>query len=181
MIWKISSPTRQRKCSAICKAVENPSLRIVPMEERHIAALAELERLCFSRPRSASLLREELSNPPARFFVAEWTDGSGKTEIAGYAGMQSIAGECYVENIAVFPALRGRGIGRALTTALLTAAAAEHSAFVTLEVRSSNEAAIGLYRSLGFTEVGERKNFYCDPAENALLMTRYFDTSAKEL
>lgn len=151
------------------------------MAERHIPALAELERLCFSEPRSAALLRGELTNPLARFFVAEYTGDSGEPEIAGYAGMQSIVGECYVDNIAVFPALRGRGIGRALTEALLAAAAEEHSAFLTLEVRRSNQAAIGLYRSLGFEEVGERKNFYRNPTENALLMTHYFDTSASEL
>ena len=69
------------------------SLRIVPMAERHIPALAELERICFSQPRSASLLRGELENPLARFFVAEHTV-DGAPRVAGYAGMQSIAGEC---------------------------------------------------------------------------------------
>ena len=47
-------------------------------------------------------------------------------------------------------------------------------AFLTLEVRESNAPAIALYSRFGFVRVGERKNYYSDPAENALLMTKYF-------
>lgn len=152
----------------------NREIRIVPLQEKHAAVLAELERLCFSAPRSESLLRSEVHNPLGRFYVAEYTDETGRTQIAGYAGMQNIAGECYVEDIAVFPALRGQGIGRKLTETLLTKAREERSAFVTLEVRPSNQTAIHLYQSLGFTEVGRRRNFYTKPTEDALLMTCYF-------
>lgn len=149
-------------------------VRIVPMGERHIAALAQLEQLCFSAPRSETVLRNELHNPTARFFAAEYRDAQGNWQTAGYAGMQVIAGECYVEDIAVFPQLRGQGIGRLLTETLLRTAREERNAFVTLEVRRSNDAAIQLYHSLGFTEVGVRKRFYTKPTEDALLMTCYF-------
>ncbi len=151
-----------------------PAVTIVPMEEKHIAALAELERLCFSAPRSEAVLRGELHHPLARFFAAEYRDGTGRSQVAGYAGMQNIAGECYVENIAVFPALRGRGIGTMLLHTLLKTAREERSAFVTLEVRASNLGAIRLYRALGFQEVGTRKRFYTRPTEDAVLMTCYF-------
>lgn len=162
-----------------------PIFEIVPMQEKHIAALAELERLCFSAPRSEAVLRGEIYNPLARFFVAEYRDDAGQVQVAGYAGMQNIAGECYVEDIAVFPALRGQGIGRALTITLLKTAREERSAFVTLEVRQSNAAAIHLYHSLGFVEVGVRKHFYTKPVEDAVLMTCYFwsanaDSHAKQ-
>jgi ribosomal-protein-alanine N-acetyltransferase len=51
----------------------------------------------------------------------------------------------------------------------------EHLAFLTLEVRASNQSAIGLYLKHGFEEVGRRKNFYADPQEDAIIMTREFD------
>lgn len=149
-------------------------IQIVSLQEKHTAALAELEQLCFSVPRSEAQLRSEIHNPLARFFVAEYTDESGRVQVAGYAGMQNVVGECYVENIAVFPELRGQGIGRKLTETLLKTAREERSAFVTLEVRPSNKLAIQLYHSLGFTEVGRRRGFYTHPTEDALLMTCYF-------
>ena len=149
-------------------------IRIVPLQEKHASVLAELEKICFSEPRSEALLRGEVHNSMARWFVAEYTDEAGRTQIAGYAGMQSIVGECYVDNIAVFPEMRGQGIGRKLTETLLKTAREERSAFVTLEVRPSNKAAVQLYHSLGFAEVGTRKRFYTHPTEDALLMTCYF-------
>jgi ribosomal-protein-alanine N-acetyltransferase len=85
-----------------------------------------------------------------------------------------------VEDIAVFPAFRGKGIGRQLTEQLIKTAEEEGCAFVTLEVRVSNEAAIGLYRSLGFEAVGVRKSFYEKPTEDALLMTKYLQPKATE-
>ena len=48
-------------------------------------------------------------------------------------------------------------------------------AFLTLEVRPSNAAAIALYRRFGFQEVGRRKNYYDLPKEDALILTRYFE------
>ncbi len=140
------------------------SVTIVPMAENHLPALAELESLCFADPWSESALREELGNPCARFLVALY-DG----EIAGYLGCHHIAGEGFIANIAVFPAYRRRGIARAL----VQAAQAKPLSRLTLEVRASNEAAIALYRSLGFVEDGVRPHFYSHPTEDAVLYSYY--------
>ena len=94
-------------------------MTIVPMEERHLDDLARLERLCFSRPWSRQALKEELTNPAACFLVGEEAG-----EVLGYAGMHCAAGECYVDNVAVFPEARRQGVGRKLMEALLQAAAA---------------------------------------------------------
>lgn len=162
-------------------------IRIVPMEERHIRPLAELERLCFSEPWTESGLRAELENESAVFRVAEALDPAGGPQetvpspldggnrVLGYAGMHAVCGECYVDNIAVFPEERGRGVGRALTKELLDWAEEQKSLFVTLEVRPSNAPAVELYRSLGFQEVGRRPGFYTHPPEDALLMTRFLE------
>ena len=142
-------------------------MTIVPMEERHLDDLARLERLCFSRPWSRQALKEELTNPAACFLVGEEAG-----EVLGYAGMHCAAGECYVDNVAVFPEARRQGVGRKLMEALLQAAAAWGGEFLSLEVRPSNLEALALYRGLGFREVGRRRRFYDDPVEDGLLLTK---------
>ena len=137
------------------------------MEERHLDDLARLERLCFSRPWSRQALKEELTNPAACFLVGEEAG-----EVLGYAGMHCAAGECYVDNVAVFPEARRQGVGRKLMEALLQAAAARGGEFLSLEVRPSNLEALALYRGLGFREVGRRRRFYDDPVEDGLLLTK---------
>lgn len=137
------------------------------MEERHLDDLARLERLCFSRPWSRQALKEELTNPAACFLVGEEAG-----EVLGYAGMHCAAGECYVDNVAVFPEARRQGVGRKLMEALLQAAAARGGEFLSLEVRPSNLEALALYRGLGFREAGRRRRFYDDPVEDGLLLTK---------
>ena len=149
-------------------------MTIVPMEERHLDDLARLECLCFSRPWSRQALKEELTNPAACFLVGE---EAGK--VLGYAGMHCAAGECYVDNVAVFPEARRQGVGRKLMEALLQAAAARGGEFLSLEVRPSNRAAVSLYSRLGFLEEGRRRNFYTDPTEDALILTRRFGKGEK--
>ncbi|MFU0831892.1 MAG: [Ribosomal protein S18]-alanine N-acetyltransferase [Oscillospiraceae bacterium] len=146
------------------------SLNLVPMSFRHLEDLVKLEQLCFSEPWTREGLAAELSSDTAVFLVAE---SDGKT--AGYAGMHCVCGECYVDNIAVFPKFRRRGIGRALTLELLRRAQERDAEFCSLEVRPSNTAAITLYQSLGFKQVGKRKNFYRGPTEDALILTLFFN------
>lgn len=139
-------------------------MTVVPMAERHIAALAEIERACFHAPWSERMLREELDR--GIFLVAE-RDG----QAVGYVGCQTVLNEGYITNVAVSPACRRRGIARALLAALRARAETQGLAFVTLEARASNEPAIALYKGAGFVPAGTRKNFYTQPTEDAALMT----------
>ena len=83
-----------------------------------------------------------------------------------------IAGEGDVTNIAVFPEYRGRGIGAALTKALIVEGRKRGMNAFTLEVRVGNQAAIHIYEKLGFRSEGVRKGFYEKPKEDALIMWR---------
>lgn len=141
-------------------------MTIVPMAERHLAALAEIEKACFHAPWSESMLREELGK--GLFLVAE-RDG----QAVGYVGCQTVLDEGYITNVAVSPDCRRQGIGRALIAALVSRARAQDLAFVTLEARASNAPAIALYEGAGFGRVGARKNFYTAPTEDAVLMTLF--------
>lgn len=141
-------------------------MTVVPMEERHLAALAEIEKACFHAPWSTDMLREELGK--GIFLVAE-QDGAA----VGYVGCQTVLDEGYITNVAVSPACRRQGIGRALVRALVSHARSQGLTFVTLEARASNAPAIALYEGAGFRRVGVRRNFYTAPTEDAVLMTLY--------
>ncbi|MBP3311954.1 MAG: ribosomal protein S18-alanine N-acetyltransferase [Butyricicoccus sp.] len=144
-------------------------MEITTMAERHLKALAEVERQCFHEPWSEAALREELGNEKNLFLVAEEQEN-----ILGYVGCQTVLDEGYITNVAVAPAARRRGIARALLQKLTEHAQARKLTFVTLEVRKSNAAAIALYAGQGYEQVGIRKGFYREPQEDAVLMTRYF-------
>lgn len=141
-------------------------MTIVPMAERHLAVLAEIEKACFHAPWSESMLREELGK--GIFLVAE-RDG----QAVGYVGCQTVLDEGYITNVAVSPDARRQGIARALIAKLTDEARAAGLAFVTLEARASNAPAIALYEGAGFGRVGVRKNFYTAPTEDAVLMTLF--------
>lgn len=153
------------------------SVKIVPMTADHLEELEKLERICFLRPWSRKMLAEELENQCAAFLVAE---DSVSGRVLGYAGLMVVADEGYITNVAVFPEYRRQGIAAQILQVFLQFAAANHLAFLTLEVRPSNAAAIALYQGFGFEEVGRRKNYYDLPKEDALILTKYFETGEAE-
>lgn len=145
-------------------------VRIVPMTADHLDEVAELERICFSAPWSRNMLAEELDNALSAFLVA--LDDEGK--VVGYAGVQVILDEGYITNVAVRPEYRRRGVAAQLLEVFIAFAEGNKLAFLTLEVRASNQAAIVLYGRHGFRSAGRRRNYYEHPKEDAIIMTRGF-------
>lgn len=140
---------------------------IVPMERTHVAAVAALEGETFSAPWSQSSIEGELRNPLSLWLVA--LDGA---QVVGYVGSQTVLGEADMMNLAVAPSHRRQGIGMALVNALVSALQAREATSLTLEVRASNEAAIGLYQQAGFAQVGRRPRYYTKPTEDALILRK---------
>jgi len=132
--------------------------------------VAELEKRCFPLPWSLNSIKAELENPIA-LYLGMFVEG----KLAGYAGMQIIIDEGYITNIAAAPEERRRGIGGRLMTGLMSAAEERGLSFVTLEVRESNTPAQSLYRKHGFVPEGKRKDYYDEPKEDAVIMTRRRD------
>ena len=151
--------------------MEKMRVNIVPMTADHLEELERLERICFSRPWSRKMLAEELDNECAAFLVAE---DPGTKEVVGYAGLLVMADEGYITNVAVFPEYRRRGVAGQSIAVFGNFARGNRLALLTLEVRPSNAAAIALYRSFGFEEVGRRKNYYDLPKEDALILTKEY-------
>lgn len=142
---------------------------IADVSLEHIAEINELEKLCFSLPWSRQALISQLPDDMHMFIAAIGDDG----QVLGYVGMMYVLDEGYISNVAVSPEHRRLGIADALINALIDRANEKDLSFVTLEVRKSNVPAIELYIKNGFSEVGQRKNYYTKPTEDAILMTRF--------
>ena len=102
----------------------------------------------------------------ALFLVAVGPDDG----VSGYVVALEAADEGEILNLAVAPAGRRRGLGRALVEQMLEALRGRGVRQVYLEVRESNAPARALYASRGFTEVGRRKQYYRRPVEDAIVL-----------
>ena len=139
---------------------------IRPMDMANVHQVAELEKICFADPWSLRSLQYEAINPGAVYLIAMRGES-----VLGYVGMHHVADEGHITNVAVAPAWRRKGIGRALILSLIAYARQQEMAFLTLEVRASNEAAAALYGGFGFAPAGLRKRYYKSPVEDAIIMT----------
>ena len=144
-------------------------MRIVNMNESHVAQVAELEKICFSDPWSENSVASELKNPLSCWLVAE-EDGVA----AGYIGSQTVMDESDMMNVAVHPDHRRKGVAESLVNELIEALKKRGSRCLILEVRASNEPAKALYEKLGFVQVGLRRNYYRNPKEDALILRKEF-------
>ena len=152
-------------------------VKLVPMAAEHLDRLEQLERMCFSRPWSKKMLAEELDNQCAAFLVAVEPETE---QPVGYAGLLGVADEGYITNVAVDPSRRRQGVAAQLLQVFDNFARGNQLAFLTLEVRPSNTAAIALYQGFGFREVGRRRNYYDLPKEDALILTKYYTEEAAQ-
>lgn len=139
-------------------------------EERDIAAIAELDKLCFSISWSQNAYEQEIKwNDLALYLVAEEQD-----RIIGFAGLWAILEEGHVTNVAVHPDYRRRGLGEMLVAKLIAISEEKGIQQHSLEVRPSNRDAIALYHKFDFQEMGRRKSYYEDTGEDALIMWRSY-------
>ena len=118
-------------------------------------------------PWSENSIRYELTNALSLWLVAQEAGA-----VVGYVGSQSVLGEADMMNLAVHPEYRRLGIARKLVLELIDQLKAKGSHILVLEVRASNSGAIALYESLGFRQVGLRKNYYRKPKEDALILRK---------
>ena len=142
------------------------ALSIMSMALEDIPGVVEIENLSFPTPWSESSFRYELlENPYASLFVAR----AGPMVLA-FACLWIIDQEVKINNIAVHPSYRGRGVATRFLKFLIEHAATQGCREITLEVRPSNQAALSLYRKAGFVPIGRRKQYYTDTHEDAIVM-----------
>lgn len=135
-------------------------------------AIYEIERLCFFEPWSRDSVVFELEENPRAFYVVAEHSG----EVVGYAGLWWIVDEGHITNVAVKPGFRNRKIADGIMSVLIDFTVEQGIMHHTLEVRASNDPAIGLYLKHGFAVEGRRKDYYQsgpNGKEDALIMWRH--------
>ena len=126
-----------------------------------------IEMECFSVPWSLDSIETELLNEDKKlYYVVEDANG-----VVGYAGVWLVYDEGQITNIAIRPSARRQAFGAKLTSALIEECFKRGMHEIFLEVRISNLSALSLYRQLGFTVKGMRKNYYSEPKEDAYIMS----------
>ena len=150
------------------------TLRFEPIREDRIPLILEIERQVNTAAWSERSFRNELDHKHGIFLTA-----IEKGDVVGYGGVWLVVDEAHITTIAVEPAHQRLGIGQRLVIELLNAAREKGMTCATLEVRAGNEAAIQLYKKLGFEIAATRKGYYPDNKEDAVVMWLY-DLSAWE-
>jgi ribosomal-protein-alanine N-acetyltransferase len=137
-----------------------------PMREDDLDAVMEVERRAYPFPWTRGIFRDCLRAGYPAWLMQR--DGA----IVAYAVLSVAAGEAHILNLCTAPELQREGHGRRMLRALLQVARGHRAERVFLEVRPSNAAAISLYDSEGFNEIGRRPRYY--PAvggrEDAIVM-----------
>lgn len=142
-------------------------MRIRPMTMEDCEQVAAIEAVSFSMPWSLDAFTKTIQKDNFRYFVAEEAG-----EILGYCGFLYVLDEAEIPNVCVKASARGQGVGKQMMTVLIDEAAKLGMAVLFLEVRESNSPARRLYEGLGFEQIGMRKNFYEQPVEHAVLMSK---------
>lgn len=144
-------------------------MEIKTLDENDVSEIYRIEKSCFTKPWEKSVILGTVKQK-TYVYIGAFENGV----LVGYGSAAVIHNECYVNRIAVVESSRKKGVGSAIVAAMIEFCENEGDDFISLEVRKSNSAAIALYEKHGFEKVGERRNFYDNPTENALIMTHKF-------
>ena len=153
-----------------------PMLRpysIHPMQERDLIDVVEIEETSgLNRWGYDAYRRELFTNPNSIMMVAR--NLVPGPEVIGFFAGWIVEDELHVNNVASHRDYRRIGVGRSLMESAIDETRLRGGAEVVLEVRASNEAAQILYRELGFSFIGRRRDYYRLPTEDALVMKLRF-------
>jgi ribosomal-protein-alanine N-acetyltransferase len=153
-------------------------LRVRRMAVKDLARVMEIADGLKEAPHWAIDTYETALDPGAAVRrVALVAEDTGQGRIAGFVVVTVVAPEAELETIAVAADAQGAGVGGRLLGAVAEELLKDGVAEVHLEVRSSNESALRLYRRSGFEETGRRTGYYSDPVEDAVLMSRRLESA----
>jgi [ribosomal protein S18]-alanine N-acetyltransferase len=149
------------------------AIEIRVLELGDLNAIEAIEQKAYPTPWSRSMFASELAKPTSICLGAF----EGR-ELVGYVINSRYVDAWHVMNVAVDPEHQRRGVASALLERLFEVTHDDERRGYTLEVRVSNEEAIGLYEKLGFEPRGIRRGYYTDNREDALIMWRDASHSA---
>ncbi|HEX2435120.1 MAG TPA: ribosomal protein S18-alanine N-acetyltransferase [Solirubrobacterales bacterium] len=140
-----------------------PEVQVRRLTYGDLPSVLSIERRSFPTPWSLAMFVLELSKPSGICLAAATEQG-----LTGYLVCSRYADVWHLMNVAVAPETRRQGIATMLMHRLFEQAGDD--ARFTLEVRTSNEEAIAMYRRFGFRPAGRRRRYYHDNGEDALIM-----------
>jgi ribosomal-protein-alanine N-acetyltransferase len=145
----------------------------------------QIEQVSFSAPWSARAYRYEITENEYSIMLVvrprrraeSWLpkllhrlNFTGPSPVLGYGGSWVMVDEIHIATLAIHPRWRGLGLGELLLLSLVERGAEKGARRATLEVRVSNEVALGLYRKYGFEITATRRGYYTDNNEDAYIM-----------
>ena len=153
-----------------------------------IGKIAEIEASVFGDAWSRESLEDTFKHD-YNHVIAVFDDGTtvddyvfqGNEKLAGYLIYSEVAGDAELLRIAVDESMRGRGFGGKLMERFISELEFMNAERVTLEVRSGNTTAIGLYHKFSFEQIAVRKDYYSNPVEDAVIMQRPIDKNDDEI
>lgn len=140
-------------------------IRLAAIDDAQV--IYDIEQQSFSVPWSLESVLAELEGADNKLYMVICEDN----HIVGYAGAWLVYDEGQITNIAIIPSVRGKGYGSKLTKQLIDECLTRGMKEIFLEVRISNLAALAMYRNLGFSVKGIRKDYYSEPKEDAYIMS----------
>jgi ribosomal-protein-alanine N-acetyltransferase len=141
-------------------------------DERDLDGVLEVEGESFTNPWTRDMYAWELQN---RSVCHIYIVRTPECLVAGFCAFWLVFDEIHINNVALRPAYRNRGIGTALMRRVMEEARLLGASRATLEVRASNAGARRLYERLGFFVAGTRRNYYSNPVEDALILWAELD------
>jgi ribosomal-protein-alanine N-acetyltransferase len=144
---------------------KSPALRIELFKPADLDAMMEIENISFSLPWSRQFYEQICQQEAIEVWVGWYED-----EIVGYYLIQTVGSEMELHTFAVKPEYRKRGIGKVLMEHMMFKAVERGVKDIYLQVRPSNVNAVKLYRKLGFSPIGIRRDYYRDNNEDAIVM-----------
>lgn len=150
---------------------ENKQLTLRAICPEDIETLFTIEQSAYEDGWSDDIMHSLLK---AQYYYGRALIAVSDSAIYGYCFFSVVFDECHLLNLCIDPKQQGQGLGRYLLQVILQEAASYGAKQAFLEVRESNVAAIRLYSSYGFTELGRRKGYYpkAEGREDALVLVK---------
>lgn len=137
--------------------------------DEDLEGVLAVEAESFTNPWTRAMYEWELQNREVCHILVVRTPSC---RVAGFCAFWLVVDEIHVNNVAVRPQFRGKGLGTSLMRRVLTEGRRLGATRATLEARASNTAARRFYEALGFRVTATRKNYYTNPVEDALILWR---------
>ena len=139
---------------------------ITRMRRRHLRAVLRIEETSVHNSWSLGLFMNELALRATRLYAV----AQHRHEVIGFGGLLFTGPDAHITTLSTDPRFHRRQVATRVLLALARAAITRGCEHLTLEVRESNDAALGLYERFGFESAGVRKNYYADLHEDAIIM-----------